>query len=89
MGFTQIEFVSKIYRPILKHRLNLFAREAVMADLTFPMARLGEGHRVSILQPVGGKAALSALQNDQAMRQADCGDFVLQHRGMIMGRLLA
>jgi hypothetical protein len=40
-----------------------------MADLTFPVARVVEGHREKILQSVGGKAALTALQDDRVMRQ--------------------
>ena len=40
-----------------------------MADLTLPVARVVEGHREKILASVGGKAALTALQDDRVMRQ--------------------
>ena len=79
-----------------------------MADLTLPVARVVEGHRERILESVGGKAALAALQDDRVMlrvaevcyallpgvirlavKEADFRDFVLQHRGTIVARLLA
>ena len=40
-----------------------------MVDLTLPVARVVEGHREKILQSIGGKAALAALQDERVMLQ--------------------
>jgi len=38
-----------------------------MADLTLPVARVVEGNRERILESVGGRAALAALQDERTM----------------------